>query len=156
MRLLTLVSASVEEHASWLTTRACDNINNTCRGIYSVSLAYRYPLNTRKQQVSSPCLKEKLVAKKKQSRRKESNSVIRREPCVNGIWEYENFNFKRHKRKEDKQRKTTSYLEEKLVGEKKIAWKEWKSAIVKKPYVNGLVNMRTLILDVTNEKEINK
>lgn len=73
-----------------------------------------------------------------------------------GQWEYENFTFKRHKRKEDKQRKTTSYLEEKLVGEKKIAWKEWKSAIVKKPYVNGLVNMRTLILDVTNEKEINK
>jgi len=82
--------------------------------------------------------------------------VIRREPCVNGQWIYENFNFKRHKRKEDKQRKTTSYLEEKLVREKNIAWKEWKSAIVKKPYVNGLVNMRTLILDVTNETEINK
>ena len=43
-----------------------------------------------------------------------------------------------------------------LSVKKKIAWKEWKSAIVKKPYVNGLVNMRTLILDVTNVKEINK
>lgn len=47
-------------------------------------------------------------------------------------------------------------ISKKNLSVKKIAWKEWKSAIVKKPYVNGLVNMRTLILDVTNEKEINK